>query len=401
MDSHRIPTSSFFARVLLAGAIAAVASRPSAAIAANPPGTVTTWGAVETSVPVPVALPSGVYATDVASAGHGSYALTSDGLYGWFGIGNADVPSTTPTKVVFPVPVTQVKDVAVGAAHTLALTNDGVYAWGSNQKGQLGNGTSTSAYSTTPARVVFPPSVTTVSAIAAGYFHNLAATNDGLYAWGFNWNGEVGDGTRLDRSLPVKVVFPTTVTTVTGIAAGQNTSYAITNDLAYAWGNDYAGQLGNGSFGVLPGGSSDLGQPLPVKVLFNAKKPKKGALVTSVTQIVAGQSYALAITNDGVWAWGENVGGNLGTGTVGNTAVPLKVGFPSAVTSVKSLAAGVGTSLAVTNDGLYSWGYNGAGQLGNGMPISGGSSQPTPRRVPAEGDAIGAAMSEYVGLAVH
>jgi alpha-tubulin suppressor-like RCC1 family protein len=235
--------------------------------------------------------------------------------------------------------------------------------------------------------------VKTVSAIAAGYSHSLAVTNDGLYAWGDNFNGELGDGTRVNRSLPVKVALPVTAALVTSVAAGRNDSYAVTNDGLYAWGSDFAGQLGNGSFGILPDGSSDAGQMLPVKVLFNGngKMP-----VTSVTAIAAGEYYALAITNDGLYAWGMNISGVLGTGS-GTTALPAKVKFPKAVTTVKRIAASTKHSLAVTNDGLYAWGNNANGQLG----IANKFYQLTPAKVPGEDTAIDIAAAEYSSLALH
>ena len=272
-----------------------------------------------------------------------------------------------------------------------ALTNDGLYAWGGNSKGQLGDGTTIDR--STPVKVVFPPAVLSVTGIAAGYSHSVAITNDGLYTWGDNFNGELGDGTRINRSLPVKVVWPPTVAAVTQVAAGRNDTYAITNDGLYAWGSDFAGQLGNGSFGILPDGSSDVGQTLPVKVVFNRNGNGK---VTSVTEIAAGEYYALAITNDGLYAWGMNVSGCLGTGT-GTIALPAKVRFPKAVTSVTAVAASTNHSLAVTNDGLYAWGNNASGQLGIGNK----SSQSTPTRVQGEDTAIAVAAAEYSSIALH
>jgi alpha-tubulin suppressor-like RCC1 family protein len=89
------------------------------------------------------------------------------------------------------------------------------------------------------------------------------------------------------------------------------------------------------SLGILPDGTSDLGQTTPVKVVFNSGKgnKKSSAAVTSVAQIAAGEHYALAITDDGLYAWGENLAGCLGIGTLDSTALPLKVKFPPQVTA--------------------------------------------------------------------
>jgi alpha-tubulin suppressor-like RCC1 family protein len=175
---------------------------------------------------------------------------------------------------------------------------------------------------------------------------------------------------------------------VTQIAAGRNTSYAITNDGLYAWGSSWTGQLGNGSFGKLPDGSNERGQTLPVKVLFNNK-------VTAVTDVEAGEYYALAITDDGVYAWGMNVSGCLGTGS-GTTALPMKVRFPKAVKTVTKIAASTNHTLAITNDGLYAWGNNSAGQLGiNKYNVL------TPVKVAGEDNAVDVGTAEYSTIAIH
>ena len=369
---------------VLAVCLAYVVAQPFPAFAgsSNAPGTVTTWGD-GISRPVAVTFPTGVTPLSISAYEYeGGLAIALDGsLYDWFGVTNA-----SPARVTFPPEVTQVTAASKRYSHTLALTDNGLYAWGANSAGQLGDGTVVNH--SAPAKVVFPPEVMSVTGIAAGYSHSLAITNDGLYAWGDNFNGELGNGTLNNQSLPVKVLFPSTVTTVIQVAAGRNTSYAITNDGPYAWGQSWTGQLGNGSFGKLPDGSIERGQTLPVKVLFDKK-------VVSITDIEAGEYYAMAITNDGLYAWGMNVSGSLGTGG-GTTALPMKVRFPKAVTTIKEIAASTNHSLAITNDGLYAWGNNSAGQLGiNKSYVS------TPYKVPGEDNAIDVGAAEYSSIAIH
>lgn len=308
----------------------AVQAFPVSAMNLHAPGTVTTWGDGSSRI-VPVVFPVGVTPISFSAYEyHGGLAITQDGsLYDWFGVSNV-----------------------------------------------------------VPARVTFPPAVTEVIAASKRYAHTLALTNDGLYAWGLNYRGQLGDGTVIDRSTPTKVVFPPEVTSVTAVAAGYIHSLAITNDGLYAWGQSWTGQLGNGSFGKLPDGSIERGQTLPVKVLFDRK-------VTSVTDIEAGEYYAMAITNDGLYAWGMNQSGSLGTGG-GTTALPMKVRFPKAVTTVQEIAASTNHSLAVTNDGLYVWGNNSAGQLGIDKYYVF-----TPVKVPGEDDAIDVGAIEYSSIAIH
>jgi alpha-tubulin suppressor-like RCC1 family protein len=374
-------------RLLLAACPAYVTMQPFAAFAAsaNLPGTVTAWGynglgclgngtTTSSSKPVSVILPSGVTASAIAAGQFHNMAITDDGLYQW-GDG-----ITTPMKVAFPATVTTVIAAAGGMYHSLALTDDGVYAWGGNGSGQLGNGTTTD--STTPVEVIFPSTVTTVTAIAAGSYHSMAITDDGLYTWGDN-DGQLGDGTFLSRSLPVKVTFPSTVTTIVAISGGGFHSLAITDDGVYAWGNNTFGQLGDGT---------TAGSLRPTKVIFQ-RKPAP----TMVTAIAAGFWHSLAIGDNSVYGWGYNGNGELGAITGATTTVPVKVIFPKKTpVLVTAIAAGSMHSLALTDNGLYAWGNNSSGQLG----IQGANSL-TPAMVQAESNVIGIGAGYYHSLALH
>ncbi len=134
-----------------------------------------------------------------------------------------------------------------GANPAIAATpSGGVYAWGDNSNGQLGNGTTTN--SSTPVVITLAPAVTAATAVAAGQDHSLAVGSDGkVYAWGFNGDGQLGTGTTTDSHTPV-LVNPPTGLTATAIAAGGFHSLAIGSDgNAYAWGSNLYGQLGNGT----------------------------------------------------------------------------------------------------------------------------------------------------------
>jgi alpha-tubulin suppressor-like RCC1 family protein len=109
--------------------------------------------------------------------------------------------------------LTGVVQVAAGFDSSLALRSDGtVWAWGFNQDGQLGDGTTTSRL--TPVQVV---GLTKVTQIAAGRFHSLAVRSDGTtVAWGYNNHGQLGDGTTTNRTTPVAVSGLTKVTQIAG-----------------------------------------------------------------------------------------------------------------------------------------------------------------------------------------
>ncbi|MBI5238810.1 MAG: hypothetical protein HY887_10405, partial [Deltaproteobacteria bacterium] len=132
--------------------------------------------------------------------------------------------------------------IAGGWYHTIALKNDGtVWTWGWNYYGQLGDGTTTDRL--TPVQV---SGLTNVTAIASVYDHTIALKNDGtVWTWGANWYGQLGDGTTTNKSAPVQV---SGLTSVTAIAGGNKHTIALKNDgTVWAWGANWAGQLGDGT----------------------------------------------------------------------------------------------------------------------------------------------------------
>lgn len=136
-----------------------------------------------------------------------------------------------------------VKAIAAGGAHNLALKTDGtVWAWGDNTFGQLGDG-STSEHSNTPVQV---KNLSGVKAIAAGEDYSLALKTDGtVFAWGYNWAGQLGDGTITTRYTPVAVK---NLSGVSDIAAGRAHSLALKTDgTVRSWGDNSKGQLGDGT----------------------------------------------------------------------------------------------------------------------------------------------------------
>ena len=222
---------------------------------------------------------------------------------------------------------------------------DSAWAWGYNNYGQLGNGTT--ATSTTPVAVSGMSSG--VSAVAAGNWHSLAIQNGGAYAWGYNEQGELGNGSTTSSKTPVAVSGLSSG--VTAIAGGANHCLAIWNGGAYAWGFNNSGELGNGDTNT---------STVPVAVV---------GLTSGVTAIAGGGHFSLAIQNGGTYAWGLNNYGQLGSGTI-STNYPYGINTPVAVTGLSSgvvaIAAGGDHSLAIRNGGVYAWGDNWYGELGNG-----------------------------------
>jgi alpha-tubulin suppressor-like RCC1 family protein len=234
--------------------------------------------------------------------------------------------------------------VAAGGSHSLALRDDGtVWAWGYNFNGQLGDGTTTQR--STPVSL---NALTGVSAIAVGTNHSLALRSDGtVWAWGSNFNGQLGDGTTTQRTVPTQV---SGLTGVTAIAAGVSHSLALKSDgSVWAWGYNINGQLGDGS---------TTQRTVPTQV----------SSLSAVAGIGAGSSHSLAVKVDGsVWTWGLNSSGQLGDGTTTQRTAPVQV---SGLAGVSAAAGGATHSLGVKTDGsVWAWGSNLYGQLGDGTTI--------------------------------
>ena len=129
-----------------------------------------------------------------------------------------------------------------GEWHSLAVRSDGtVWAWGSNDFGQLGDGSTTDR--TSPVQV---SSISTAVAVAGGSHDSYALLANGtVMGWGLNVLGEIGDGTTTQRLIPVTVPGLSNVTSI--VAKGVHV-YALRSDgTVWAWGSNNRGELGDGS----------------------------------------------------------------------------------------------------------------------------------------------------------
>jgi hypothetical protein len=176
-------------------------------------------------------------------------------------------------------------------------------------------------------------------------------TDGTVVAWGRNGSGELGNGWlgSIGTTMAVPVLG---LNSVTAIASGDQNGYALRSDgTVWAWGSNSQGQLGDGGWD-----------------LATVPRPVPG--LTGVKAIASGWQTAYALHQDGtVSTWGTNESGQLGIGsTAENVRVPTKI--PGLI-GVTAIAAGYRTAYAVASDQtVWSWGRNQAGQLGNGSTAS-------------------------------
>ncbi len=303
----------------------------------------------------------------VAAGLYHGLALSSSGVvfaWGWNIVGQLGNGSTNGSDVPVRVRLpggTRVTGISAGFAHSVAVTSTGaVLAWGKNYNGDLGNGSTTD--SDVPVKVSLPPG-TQVIAIAAGSEHSLAVTSTGaVLAWGYNADGQLGNGGTGSSNVPVNVSLPAG-TNVTAVAAGALHSLAVTSTGAVlAWGYNADGELGDG-------GTTNSDVPVMVKLPAGTKVTAvaAGGSPEGVGGATFGPGHSLALTASGaVLAWGYNTDGELGNGGTASSDVPVKVKLPAG-TKVTAVAAGELHSLAVTSRGtVLAWGGNNFGQLGDG-----------------------------------
>lgn len=321
-------------------------------------GTIRCWGENEygqlgnnttkdSSLPVVVSgLSNGV---GVAAGASHTCAVSNDGTvhcwgYNWWGqLGNGSYDDSR-----IPVPVSNLNNgiaVIAGGSHTCALlSNDTVRCWGYNGYGQLGN-SSSSNYSNIPVEVT---DLDDVALLAAGSLHTCAVLNNGnVRCWGYNGDGQLGNGTNSNSNIPVDVINLEDVTTLA--AGSSHTCAALIDGTVKCWGNNGGGQLGNGTY-------SSSNTPIEVSEL------------TNVVALSAGDSHTCALLDNGtVKCWGQNYYGQLGTGTRTHSLLPVPV---VGLSNVTALVSGQFHNCALMSDtSVMCWGNNQSTQLAEGSNI--------------------------------
>lgn len=294
----------------------------------------------------------------VASLSNGIKAITTGGLHAcaltaaggvkcWGNNDYGQLGDYTKIDRLSPVDVygltSDVIAISAGAYHTCAVkAGGGVWCWGDNHYGQLGNNTTSDS--------LIPDNVTALAsgaiAVAAGYNHTCALmAGGGIKCWGDNRKGQLGDRTKLQRLKPVFVLGLNG--DAVQISAGErHTCARMSTGSMKCWGFNFYGQIGDGA-------QTDRWEPVNVT-----------GLSSGVTDISAGVQHTCAVVNGGLKCWGGNYFGQLGNGTFDLHATPIAV--PGLDNGVISVTAGGYHTCTIMNGGSGKcWGDNSSGQTGD------------------------------------
>ena len=265
-----------------------------------------------------------------------------------------------------------------GSSTMIARDSDGkLYTWGWNRNGQLGNGTTEN--SSMPICISdienSPLSGKDIVDVHIYDYIIIAKDSNGkLYSWGYNNSGQLGNGTTENSSMPVCISdiegSPLNGKNIVKVYADYSTMIVKDSDgKLYSWGYNGYGQLGNGT-------TTNSSMPVCISDIKNS--PLKGKNIVDVHNY--GYRIIAKDSNGKLYSWGENYYGQLGNGTTANSSMPICISdienSPLREKNIVNIYWDANTIIAKDSNGkLYSWGRNNFGQLGNGttenssMPI--------------------------------
>ena len=288
--------------------------------------------------------------TAIGAGARHALALKEDGAvwaWGYNAMGQLGNGSTEASRQpVRTVLADRIASISAGWTFSMALSKDGtIYTWGDNGSGQLGNGTRTG--SNMPVRVVVPSEYGKVKKISCGLEHNLALTEEGkVLAWGSNVYGELGDGTEVNRLVPVEVQG---LSNIVEISAGNNSSMALDeNGKVWVWGKDVPGHVGDET-------RCTIARRIDFSSYYEIKNVSIGC----------GWNSALIENAEGlILGWGKEC---LANGFIIQTPQLLKNPRDDMVKNIQQIAIGMHSTLALREDGIVlGWGINSNAELGNG-----------------------------------
>jgi alpha-tubulin suppressor-like RCC1 family protein len=271
----------------------------------------------------PVTVSNLTTATAVSAGEVSACALLSGGtIQCWGGNGLGELGNGTTTNSSTPVAVSNITNAtAVSAGYNFAcalLSGGTVQCWGYNANGELGDGTTTGPQtcdgdpcSTAPTAV---SNINSATAVSAGDAFACALLSGGaIQCWGYNSDGELGNGTTtINSTTPVAV---SNINNATAVSAGYESACALlSGGTVQCWGDNSYGELGNGT-------TTSSSTPVTVSNINSA------IAVSAGSDSAGGHAlFACALLSSGtVQCWGDNTYGELGNGTTTSSSIPVTV----------------------------------------------------------------------------
>ncbi|XP_062236253.1 X-linked retinitis pigmentosa GTPase regulator-like isoform X3 [Platichthys flesus] len=240
------------------------------------------------------------------------------------------------------------RKIACGDEHTALITENGkLFMFGSNNWGQLGLGSKLTVNKPTCVKALKSEKV---QHVACGRNHTLICTAQGkVYTSGGNSEGQLGLGDCEERTAFQRVHFLDSRGPMKMLAAGSNTSAALTESgKLFMWGDNAEGQIGLGKES-------------------HATSPQEVSVGEPISWVSCGYYHSALVTVDGdLYTFGERDSGKLGLGTgqLPGHRVPQVV--KSIKEPVTQVACGGGHTVALTEEDVYTFGLGQFGQLGHG-----------------------------------
>jgi alpha-tubulin suppressor-like RCC1 family protein/outer membrane protein OmpA-like peptidoglycan-associated protein len=295
---------------------------------------------------------------------------SGDNTLGQLGMGNNTSllygKSIKTSQMAVPA---NLNSMAGGKNHICVVTSTGtpsgvVYCSGDNTFGQLGTGNNTSSNQGVPVADRGAFTNRDVARVIAGGNSTCAIKNAGqLFCWGANDQGQLGDGTTVNRNVPTPLVAPFDVTGSVMNSGGMAISdtHACATSFTgqyglYCWGDNAFGQIGDGT-------TSDRLAPTAVSGVANTQGTKAVAVASGTTCAVSPGS---AQGRTALKCWGLNDVGQVGDGTTTPRSTPTNVtgAFTNDVTNTSMNLAGAGkTMCGHVGLSLYCWGNNSSNQI--------------------------------------
>ena len=343
-------------------------------------------GYTSSSVPVAVSTSgvlNGKNVTKVSVSWFSSCVIASDQAYCWGDNSYGALGNNSTSHSNVPVAVTTsgalagktVTDINTGYYYACVVAGGSPYCWGNNWYGQFGNNTATD--STTPVAVDVSGVLAgrSVTSITAGQDATCVIASGAAYCWGGNSSGQIGNKSTTNSLVPVAV----DTSSISNGTITQNITpgYTIADNCLisagkpYCWGVDDNGQLGNGP------PSKNLLSPSAVDV--SGIPPSDGTF----TQIDGdrGLHYCGLTSSGKVYCWGANSYGQVGNGTTSTTYTPVLATGDLAGKVVTSISVGGSNSCAVAGGKVYCWGLNTGSAVINANGNGSGNYQTTPKLV--------------------